>query len=74
MEVSYDDILQGQNGAILTMTTARGLEIDGKAEERREPVAGQNLYTSIDSNLQQFATQAAERVREAKMLQGCGLS
>ena len=70
LEVSYDDILQGQNGAILTMTTARGLEIDGKAEERREPVAGQNLYTSIDSNLQQFATQAAERVREAKNAAG----
>lgn len=70
LEVSYDDILQGQNGAILTMTTARGLEIDGKAEERREPVAGQNLYTSIDSNLQQFATQAAEKVREAKNAAG----
>ena len=52
------------------MTTARGLEIDGKAEERREPVAGQNLYTSIDSNLQQFATQAAERVCEAKNAAG----
>ncbi len=70
LEVSYDDILQGQNGAILTMTTARGLEIDGKAEERREPVAGQNLYTSIDINLQQFATQAAEKVREAKNAAG----
>ena len=66
----FRSILQGQNGAILTMTTARGLEIDGKAEERREPVAGQNLYTSIDSNLQQFATQAAEKVREAKNAAG----
>ncbi|MCH5267063.1 MAG: peptidoglycan glycosyltransferase [Lachnospiraceae bacterium] len=70
LEVSYDEILQGQNGAILTMTNARGIEIDGEAEERREPVAGKNLYTSLDLNLQQFATQAAEKVRKAKNAAG----
>lgn len=71
LEVSYDDILQGQNGAILTMTTARGLEIDGKAErEKRTDCLGKIFNTSIDSNLQQFATQAAEKVREAKNAAG----
>lgn len=66
MEVAYDDDLQGTDGSILTMTTARGLEIDGKAEERVEPVAGASLYTSLDVNIQTFAQQAAEKVMEAK--------
>ena len=66
MEVAYDKYLQGTDGSILTMTTARGLEIDGKAEERVEPVAGANLYTSLDVNIQTFAQQAAEKVMKAK--------
>ena len=66
MEVAYDKYLQGTDGSILTMTTARGLEIDGKAEERVEPVAGANLYTSLDVNIQTFAQQAAEKVLKAK--------
>ncbi|MCI5641017.1 MAG: peptidoglycan glycosyltransferase, partial [Lachnospiraceae bacterium] len=70
LEVWYDEILQGKKGAILTMTNARGIEIDGKAEERREPVAGKNIYTSLDVNLQKFATQAADKVRKAKQALG----
>ena len=66
MEVAYDKYLQGQDGRILTMTTARGLEIDGKAEERIEPIAGTNLYTSLDVNIQSFAQQAAGKVMKAK--------
>ncbi|WP_337934825.1 penicillin-binding transpeptidase domain-containing protein [Jutongia sp.] len=66
MEVAYDKYLQGQDGGILTMTTARGLEIDGKAEERIEPIAGTNLYTSLDVNIQSFAQQAAGKVMKAK--------
>ena len=66
LEVSYDEYLQGTDGSILTMTTARGIEIDGKAEERVEPVAGCNLYTSLDVNIQTFAQQAAKKVMEAK--------
>ncbi len=66
MEVAYDRYLQGIDGSILTMTTARGLEIDGKAEERIEPVAGASLYTSLDVNIQTFAQQAAQKVMKAK--------
>lgn len=66
MEVAYDKYLQGQDGSILTMTTARGLEIDGKAEERIEPIAGTSLYTSLDVNIQSFAQQAAGKVMKAK--------
>ena len=66
LEVSYDSYLQGEDGSILTMTNARGIEIEGKAEDRIEPVAGNSFYTSIDINIQKFAQQAAEDVLEAK--------
>ena len=66
VEVAYDKYLQGKDGSILTMTTARGLEIDGKAEERIEPVAGTSLYTSLDVNIQSFAQQAAKKVMKSK--------
>lgn len=66
LEVSYDKNLSGQNGCILTTTNAKGIEIEGKTEERIEPVAGDNLYCSLDVNLQEFAEQAAKKVMKAK--------
>lgn len=66
LEVSYDKYLSGQDGKILTTTNARGIEIDGKSEERIEPVAGANLYCSLDVNLQKYAQQAAKKVMTAK--------
>ncbi len=66
LEVSYDKYLAGQDGKILTTTNARGIEIDGKSEERIEPVAGANLYCSLDVNLQKYAQQAAKKVMKAK--------
>lgn len=66
LEVKYDENLSGQDGSILTTTNARGIEIDGAVEDRIEPVAGDNLYCSLDVNLQKFAQQAAEKVMKAK--------
>ncbi len=66
LEVKYDDYLKGKAGYILTTTNARGIEIDKRAEERVEPKAGKDLYTSIDINIQKFAMQAALNVMEAK--------
>ncbi len=66
LEVKYDEYLQGTDGNILTMTNARGVEIEGEAEERIEPVAGCGLYTSLDVNIQTFAQQAAWKVMKAK--------
>ena len=66
LEVKYDSNLSGQDGSILTTTNARGIEIDGAVEDRIEPVAGDNLYCSLDVNLQKFAQQAAEKVMKAK--------
>jgi len=61
LESVYDEYLQGTNGMILTTTDARGVEVDNIGEERVEPVAGNNLRTSIDMNIQMFAAQAAEK-------------
>jgi len=66
LEVKYEDYLKGQNGYILTMTDARGVEIEDAAEGRLEPVAGNDLYISLDSNIQKFAEQSAAKVMEAK--------
>lgn len=66
LEVKYDEYLKGQNGTILTTTDARGIELEGIAEERIEPIAGHTLQVSIDYNIQTYAQQAAEKVREEK--------
>ena len=66
LEVKYEEYLKGKNGTILTTTDARGIELGGVAEERIEPVAGNTLRISLDSNLQMYAQQMAEKVREEK--------
>ena len=66
LEVTYESVLKGLDGTILTLTDAAGIEIEGVAEDRIEPVAGNNLYLTIDANLQMYAQQAAEKVMEQK--------
>ena len=66
LEVVYDEYLQGSNGTILTLTDARGVEIEGAPEERVEPVAGNDLYVSLDYNIQLYAQQAALKALEEK--------
>ena len=61
LESKYDQYLEGEDGMILTTTDARGVEVDNIGEERKEPVAGNNLRTSLDVNIQQYATQAAHK-------------
>lgn len=66
LEVKYEDYLKGTNGTILTVTDARGIELDGVAEDRIEPVDGQTLRVSLDYNIQAYCQQAAENVMEEK--------
>ncbi len=66
LEVAYEDVLEGTPGSILTLTDANGVEIPNEAEGRVEPVAGKNLYISIDVNIQKYAEQAATKVLKAK--------
>lgn len=66
LEVEYEKYLKGQDGKILTYTDIDGLEVDGKAKERIEPVQGYNLVTSLDINIQSYAYQLALEIMEAK--------
>lgn len=66
LESKYDSVLMGNNGKILTLTDAWGVEIDGSEENREEPVAGSDLYISIDYNIQMYAQQLAEKAMKEK--------
>lgn len=66
LEVMYEKYLKGKNGVILTLTDARGVELDKAAEDRIEPVAGNDLQISLDVNIQLYAQQLAYQVMEQK--------
>ena len=66
LEVKYEEWLKGENGRILTVTDARGVELEDVAEDRVEPVAGDTLQISLDYTIQEYAWQAAEKVMEEK--------
>ncbi|MBQ8278286.1 MAG: hypothetical protein IJZ23_00415 [Roseburia sp.] len=61
LEVAYDDYLQGTSGKILTLTDARGIEIENAGETRLEPVNGNDLVISLDYNIQMYCEQAAKK-------------
>lgn len=66
LEVKYEEYLKGTNGTILTTTDARGIELDGVAEDRIEPSAGETLQVTLDYNIQAYCEQAALKVMEEK--------
>ena len=66
LEVKYDEYLEGIPGTILTLTDARGVEIENAKEERVESVPGNDLVVSLDYNIQLYAQQEALKVMEAK--------
>ena len=66
LEVKYEDYLKGENGMILSTTDASGVELEGIAEDRAEPTAGNTLRISIDYNIQKYAQQMAQKVMEEK--------
>lgn len=70
LEVKYEENLKGINGTILTVTDARGIELEGMAEDRIEPVAGNTLQITLDYNIQAYCQQAAQKVMEEKQADG----
>lgn len=66
LEVRYDEYLEGIPGTILTLTDARGVEIENAREERIESVPGNDLKVSLDYSIQYYAQQEALKVMEAK--------
>lgn len=66
LEVVYEEYLEGQKGTILTVTDAKGIEVEAAGESRIEPVNGGDLHISMDINIQSYATQLAMQAMETK--------
>ena len=66
LEVVYDEYLQGEPGEILTVTDAKGIEVESAGERRVEPVKGMDLRITLDRNIQAYATQLAEQAMATK--------
>ena len=66
LEVVYEETLKGENGLILSLADAAGVEIENAAELRVEPEAGENLYLTLDVNVQLYAQQMAQKVMQEK--------
>ena len=66
LEVEYEKQLRGVDGKILTLTDARGEEIKNAPKRRAEPLAGEDLHTTLDATIQYYCQQAAEKIRKEK--------
>lgn len=73
LEVKYEEYLTGQKGQILTLTDAKGIEQEGMGEKRKEPIAGDDLYISMDVNIQKYATQLARQAYATKQAAGVSI-
>ena len=66
LEVEYEEYLSGTAGKILTVTDAKGIELQKEGERREEPIAGADLTISLDYNIQSYAMQLASQAYETK--------
>ena len=73
LEVKYDDVLRGIRGQILTVTDAKGIEVEREGERREEPIAGKDLVTSLDVNVQSYAMQLAKQAYLTKEAQSTSI-
>lgn len=73
LEVIYEEYLKGEAGTILTVTDAKGVEVPKAGEERIEPIRGMDLHTSLDINIQSYATQLALQAMETKQADGVSI-
>lgn len=73
LEVVYEESLQGEAGMILTMTDAKGIEVEREGERRIEPVPGNDLRISLDRNIQEYADQIARQVQASKESNGVSI-
>jgi len=73
LEVRYEEYLAGKPGTILTITDAKGIEVEAAGERRIEPEAGNDLYISMDRNIQTYATQLASQAMATKEADGVSI-
>ena len=73
LEVEYEEHLAGIPGTILTMTDAKGIEVEEEGERRIEPIAGDDLILSLDMNIQSYAQQLAVQAMKTKEAQSVSI-
>ena len=73
LEVKYEEYLKGVPGQILTMTDAKGVEVEREGERRLEPIAGKELYISLDRNIQAYSEQLARQAMATKEADGVSI-
>ena len=73
LEVVYDKYMEGKAGTILTVTDAKGIEVESAGERRIEPVAGLDLCISMDMNIQSYATQLASQALATKQAESVSI-
>ena len=73
LEVEYEEYLAGIPGTILTMTDAKGIEVEEEGERRIEPIAGDDLILSLDMNIQSYAQQLAVQAMKTKEAQSVSI-
>ncbi|MCL1866222.1 MAG: penicillin-binding transpeptidase domain-containing protein [Oscillospiraceae bacterium] len=54
IEASYDKYLQGRDGRLVMLKDGRGRTMSSEYERRFDAIDGNNLYMTIDANLQHF--------------------
>lgn len=73
LEVVYDEVLTGENGYVLAMTDAYGVELEELGERRQEPVPGDDLILTLDYNIQTYAMQLAMQAYETKQAESVSI-
>lgn len=72
LEGKYDDILRGRDGFARIFQDSVGTTIDRKVE--REPESGENVYTSIDADLQRYFYESlSNQLHQLGRTSGAGL-
>ena len=69
LEVAYDEYLQGLDGRILSLTDARGVDLEEAGEQLEAGTKGHTLQVTLDVKLQQYAEQLIQKTVEQKNAQ-----
>lgn len=67
IEFSYNDVLSGTNGSISTEYDAKQNSIPQAAQEYNAPKNGQNIYLTIDENIQYFAERELDAMMKSEI-------
>lgn len=73
LEAKYDEVLRGNPEELLTMTDARGVEVEQYGEIHTESEEGNTLITTLDYNIQSYCAQEAKKAMIRKEAEGVSI-